>query len=151
MRSEGDPAVTIVVGQFDDIAAHLIGCSLRRPHDSPIPRRRVATDEPPHLARTWHHSPSLIESTVDDHPLFAPFLELATSVGTQSVDLSAAPVRSGDPTSPYEAMPFEPVQYGVEHAIGPFKLPVGESLDLLENRVAVAFSTREDGQNEGSR
>ena len=43
---------------------------------------------------------------------------------------------------------FQPVKHGIEHPVSPFHLAAGAFLDLLNDRVAIAFALGQQRQNQ---
>ena len=55
------------------------------------------------------------------------------------------------PTRRDMSLALEPVQDGIEHAVGPLQMPAGQLGDALDDRVAIAVTVGKNGEDEGRR
>ena len=95
------------------------------------------------------HHPDAAQGRVDRLPLLALRRELRPSVLGEAVVLAPASGVGLAPLGGDKPLALEPVQYRVEHPVGPLQVAAREITDALDDRVTVAVSFGQDREHEG--
>ena len=92
--------------------------------------------------------PEAGQDTMDKGPLFVVFGHGGFAVFFEGVIFAFATGLALAPAGFDEAAVLEPVQDGVEHAVGPLEFAAGAGFDFLDDGVAVAFAVGKEGQDQ---
>ncbi len=92
--------------------------------------------------------PQAAQRAIHRFPLPAVFGELRPPLARDAVIFAAAAGIGAFPACLDMAKPLQPVQHGIEHAVGPLHAPARQRPDPLQDGVAIAVALHQDGQHD---